>query len=73
MLVAHAATRFPSLADRVLVAPPLRTSPAFSRRYDIALMMDRLLHARNTQPSAGVLDSQTVKAPAALESGYDAN
>lgn len=41
--------------------------------HDIALMMDRLLHERNKQPSAGVLDSQTVKAPAALERGYDAN
>jgi putative transposase len=41
--------------------------------HDIALMMDRLLHARNEQPRAGVLDSQTVKAPAARERGYDAN
>jgi len=41
--------------------------------HDIALMMDRLLHERNKQPSVGVLDSQTVKAPAALERGYDAN
>jgi transposase len=41
--------------------------------HDIALMMDRQLHERNRQPSAGVLDSQTVKSPAAAERGYDAN
>ncbi|MFS0757488.1 IS5 family transposase [Noviherbaspirillum sp. 1P10PC] len=41
--------------------------------HDIALMMDRLLHERNKQPSAGVLDSQAVKAPASRERGYDAN
>jgi hypothetical protein len=36
-------------------------------------MMDRPLHEPNKQPSAGVLDSQTVKAPSASERGYDAN
>ena len=39
---------------------------------DIALMMYCLLHARNKQPSAGVLNSQTVKARVARERGYDA-
>ncbi|MBK4737383.1 transposase [Noviherbaspirillum sp. DKR-6] len=41
--------------------------------HDIALMMDRQLRERAPQPRAGVLDSQTIKAPAACERGYDAN
>ena len=36
-------------------------------------MEGSLLHERNKQPSAGVLNSQTVKAPLALERGNDAN
>lgn len=40
--------------------------------HDIALMTDRERCDRGVQPSAGVLDSQSVKAPGARQRGYDA-
>jgi hypothetical protein len=41
--------------------------------HDVALMLDRERVGREASPSAGVLDSQTVKAPAAPKGGgYDA-
>jgi putative transposase len=45
----------------------------FRTIHDIALMMDRERAGREPSPSAGVIDSQTIKAPAARERGYDAN
>ena len=45
----------------------------FRTIHDIALMMDRERAGREASPSAGVIDSQTIKAPAARERGYDAN
>jgi transposase len=44
----------------------------FRTIHDIALMMDRERQGREASPSGGVLDSQSVKAPAARERGYDA-
>jgi transposase len=44
----------------------------FRTVHDIALMLDRERAGRDPSPSAGVLDSQTVKAPAAPGGGYDA-
>lgn len=44
----------------------------FKTIHDLALMLDRMLAERSAQPSAGVVDSQSVKAPAAKERGYDA-
>ena len=44
----------------------------FRTIHDIALMMDRERHGREASPSGGVLDSQSVKAPAARQRGYDA-
>ena len=45
----------------------------FRTIHDIALMLDREQAGREASPSAGVLDSQTVKAPAASGGGgYDA-
>ncbi len=45
----------------------------FRTIHDIALMLDRERTGRDASPSAGVLDSQTVKAPAAPQGGgYDA-
>lgn len=44
----------------------------FKTIHDLALMLDRLVAERDAAPSAGVLDSQSVKAPAAKERGYDA-
>jgi putative transposase len=44
----------------------------FKTIHDLALMLDRLLAERDAAPTAGVLDSQSVKAPAAKERGYDA-
>jgi transposase len=44
----------------------------FRAIHDIALMLDRERQGREASPSAGVLDSQTVKAPAAgAARGYD--
>jgi transposase len=40
--------------------------------HDIALMIDRQKCDREAEPTAAVLDSQTVKAPYALHRGYDA-
>jgi hypothetical protein len=40
--------------------------------HDIALMLDRQRSGRAEQPTTGVLDSQSVKAPGASERGYDA-
>ena len=44
----------------------------FRTIHDIALMLDRERQGREASPSAGVLDSQSVKAPAAATRGYDA-
>jgi putative transposase len=44
----------------------------FRTIHDIALMMDRERVGREASPSAGVIDSQSVKAPSAKERGYDA-
>jgi putative transposase len=44
----------------------------FQTIHDVALMIDRERAGREASPSAGVVDSQTVKAPAARERGYDA-
>ena len=41
--------------------------------HDLALMLDRMCSGREVVPTAGVTDSQSVKAPAAADSGYDAN
>lgn len=40
--------------------------------HDVALMLDRQAQGRNEQPTAAVIDSQTVKAPGAARRGYDA-
>lgn len=44
----------------------------FKTIHDLALMLDRRLAERDAAPTAGVVDSQSVKAPAAKERGYDA-
>jgi putative transposase len=44
----------------------------FRTIHDIALMMDRERVGRAASPSAGVIDSQSIKAPSARERGYDA-
>jgi transposase len=44
----------------------------FRTIHDVALMIDRERSGRNASPTAGVIDSQTVKAPAAKKRGYDA-
>ncbi len=45
----------------------------FRSIHDIALMIDRERAGREASPSAGIIDSQSVKAPAAETRGYDAN
>jgi transposase len=44
----------------------------FRTIHDVALMMDRERSGREASPTAGIIDSQTVKAPAARQRGYDA-
>ena len=44
----------------------------FRTIHDIALMMDRERVGREASPRAGVIDRQSVKAPAARARGYDA-
>jgi putative transposase len=45
----------------------------FQTIHDLARMLDRLRAEREVAPTAGVIDSQSVKAPGASEGGYDAN
>src|SRR5437763_10400665 len=44
----------------------------FRTIHDVALMIDRDRSGRADSPTAGVIDSQSVKAPAARKRGYDA-
>ena len=44
----------------------------FRTIHDVALMIDRERSGREASPTAGVIDSQSVKAPAAKKRGYDA-
>lgn len=44
----------------------------FRTIHDVALMIDRERAGRAASPTAGVIDSQSVKAPAAKKRGYDA-
>ena len=43
----------------------------FQTIHDVALMLDRERAGREASPTGGVLDSQSVKAPAAKERGFD--
>ena len=62
--------------------PPWRTVYWWFRRFvrrflfetihDMAVMIDRERAGREASPSAGVVDSQSVKAPGADRRGYDA-
>jgi len=45
----------------------------FRTIHDLALMPDRMCEQCELVPSAGILDSQSVKAPGAPERGYDAH
>lgn len=44
----------------------------FRTIHDVAVMIDRERAGREASPSAGVIDSQSIKAPAAKNRGYDA-
>jgi transposase len=44
----------------------------FRTIHDLALMLDREQSGREASPSAGVMDSQSIKAPSAKTRGYDA-
>jgi len=44
----------------------------FRTMHDVALFNDRERQGREASPNAGVIDSQTVKAPSAAARGYDA-
>lgn len=43
----------------------------FRTTHDVALMLDREQAEREASPGAGVMDSQTVKAPFAAARGFD--
>jgi hypothetical protein len=45
----------------------------FRTIHDVALMIDRERAGRKASPSAGIIDSQSIKAPSARERGFDAN
>jgi len=45
----------------------------FRTIHDLALMLDRMCEQREVVPSAGIVDSQSVKAPGVHERGYDAH
>jgi putative transposase len=45
----------------------------FQTIHDVALMLERERNERGPEPSAAIVDSQSVKAPAARQRGYDAN
>jgi hypothetical protein len=45
----------------------------FRTIHDVALMIDRERAGREASPSAGIIDSQSIKAPSARERGFDAN
>lgn len=45
----------------------------FKTIHDVTVMLDRRQNLRQMQPSAGVLDSQSVKASPAAQRDYDAN
>src|SRR6201982_2063976 len=44
----------------------------FQTIHDVALMLDRERQGREASPSGGVIDSQSIKAPASKKRGYDA-
>jgi putative transposase len=44
----------------------------FRTIHDVVLMIDREWAGREASPTAGVVDSQTIKAPMAEKRGYDA-
>jgi putative transposase len=44
----------------------------FRTIHDRALTLDRICEQREVMPSAGIVDSQSVKAPGTHERGYDA-
>lgn len=44
----------------------------FRTIHDVALMIDRESHGRDQSPTAAVVDSQSIKAPAAQKRGFDA-
>lgn len=48
-------------------------SVLFHLIYDLALIIDYICSQREPLPRAGIVDSQSVKAPGAMERGYDAN
>lgn len=45
----------------------------FRTIHDLALMLDQICEQREVVPSAGIVDSQSVKAPGVRERGYDAH
>ena len=73
MRVAHAPNDFPPYQTVYYWFRRLMRRMLFRTIHDLALMLDRLCNEREVMPSAGVVDSQSVKAPGARTRGYDAN
>ena len=59
--LSDAAGAFRAMADRLAVFRRFARRLLFQTIHDIALMLDREREGRDANPTAGVLDSQTVK------------
>ncbi len=70
--MAHAAEGLSALADGYWWFRRFVRLLLFRTIHDIALMIDRERAGREASPTAGVIDSQSVKAPSARERGFDA-
>ncbi len=63
--MADASDPFPALANRLLVVSPADRPLMFRTIHDVARMIDRAQGVRDPEPSVAVIDSQSIKAPAA--------
>lgn len=73
--MADAADPFRAVADGLTVYGWFRELARrflFQTIHDVALMLDRERAGREASPTAGVIDSQSVKAPQTETRGYDA-
>ena len=70
--MADASCPLSAVANRVLVVRRFVRLLLFRTIHDVVLMIDRERAGREASPTAGVIDSQTIKAPMAEKRGYDA-